>query len=164
MKKILQKTVIALFVVASCIGQTACCDSTPEANVPIKGTVTISENPVKNGDTVFLSIGSIPKDSIDIDSGGNGHTIIKNTSISVSLSMIEYNGEWYTYNSVPMVHYYIDDIEVGNSNEYNRYYGFLYKVSGLSVGEHTLSAKAAPQSNYVKFIGEYTSTKFTVAK
>lgn len=167
MVKLLKRWMLALVAAPLCLALSSChCDHT--ASESIKGDVVISKKEVKNGDKVFLSIGEIPPSSITIDSANNTTTIQQNISISFSFGTLTCSscGETFFYNATPMVHYYIDDKEVGISKEYDRYFACAYTVSGLSVGEHTLSAKAVPLHENddvaVKYKGEYTSTKFKV--
>lgn len=144
---------LALVAAPLCLALSSCCDH--EATVSIKGDVAISKTEVKNGDEVILSIGKIPQSSpiISITISNNNRSCDK-------------CGKVFFYDPTPMVHYYIDDKEVGISEEADHYFACSYTVSGLSAGEHTLSAKAVPlhenEDIEIKYEGGYTSTTFKV--
>ena len=107
----------------------------------ISGIATISKNPVHNYDVVQLSIGPAP---------GPGITIT---------TYFTFNGKQF---GVPMVHYYIDGVEVGQSDDWEHEFAVDYTVSELEEGVHTLSAEARPQEKGTKFEGEYAESEFTV--
>ena len=155
------KATATLIVVSMCLTFFVSCCKDPDSNFElfplneggtsltktISGTATISKDPVQNGDVVFLSIGPL---TFDI----NG-IIVSSTSYSFTII----NGKEI---GIPMVHYYIDGTEVGQSNDMKHDFAFEYNVSGLEQGTHILSAKAQPQEEGTKFIGEYTESEFTV--
>lgn len=143
MNRIFKFSVLSLFFVVFAVLFQGCKE---EIIVSINGTATISKNPVKNGDDVYLSIGKISFDKdgnviVDLDY----HTVI--------------NGKEY---GIPRVRYFIDDKEVGTSNSRKENYACKYHVAGLQVGEHVLRAEAEPQEDETTFTGEYQSMVFTV--
>lgn len=116
----------------------------------VAGTASISNDTVKIGDSVTLSI-----NPFIIVHDGNSIKI----EIAYIEGGIEQNGKIY---GIPMVHYYIDGFEVGKSNNHEQRFAFQYTVSGLKEGTHTLSATAEPQEESTTFNGEYQSSTFTV--
>lgn len=144
MKKLNNFFNVVLCVLFSLIALDSC-DSDPVVNAQIQDIgqpVCISQNPVTDGDEVYLSI-----NPLFFDEKGD---IIKGESVSD-------HGI-----GIPMVRYYIDDKPVGHSNKKSEQFAVKYLVSGLSAGSHTLRAIAEPQEKGVDMHISYTPTQFTV--
>lgn len=137
---------VAIALTISCCLFSCDCDDDPKIEKSLFGTAVSSQQNVHNGDEIYLSIGPVK-----IDETG---------SISVE-SSTTINGKEI---GVPMVHYYIDDKEVGKSNDPSTKFAVKYIVKDLSIGNHTLSATAEPQEKGTTFIGSYTSSSFNVVE
>lgn len=158
MKNLIQKSAFTLIVFALVMSISSCCEKCDHMEiVEIKGTASISQNTVKNGDVVYLSIDPILESTIKTIEGSN-------IMIDFNINMLIHSCDdgVITYNPSPNVLYYVDGVEVGQSMWSMYSFFYKYEVKGLSVGEHTLSARATPRSEYVIFNGKYTDTKFTV--
>lgn len=140
---LLASVILCMTFLSSCIKQ--------EAHVKtISGTATISKNPVKIGDEVYLSIGAVKVDA--------------NGDIDISISASQESGTITGGKEIgiPNVKYYIDKKYVGSSNDKSKKFAYKYIVSDLSAGEHTLSAIPEPQDDKTVFDGTYYSTTFMV--
>lgn len=145
-------------ILAACVSLSSCtsCEDDHD-HIPrttVSGNVMISHNPVENGETVYLSIDSIPGENTT----SNRLWIINNYCLECEKS--------FTWDATPSVHYYIDGIDVGNSDALAKSFKCEYIVN-LKEGTHTLSAKpfARPQkdnNDTIIYEGEYKSTEFTV--
>lgn len=102
------------------------------------GVATSSQNNVRNGDEITLSIsGSI---------SASGYTSI--------------NGKEY----YPVVHYCIDGVEVAVSEEKKFPFNASFKVNGLSLGEHTLSVDVTGSSKHASYNNNVRSSVFTISE
>lgn len=147
----LKRSSLALIVITLLSMAFSSCHIKQEAHVKtISGTATISENPVKIGDEVYLSIGAVKVDA--------------NGDIDISISASQENGQYIGGKEIgiPNVKYYIDKKYVGSSNDKSKKFACKYVVSDLSVGEHTLSAIPETQDDETVFSGEYYPTTFMV--
>lgn len=95
-----------------------------------------STDTVRNGDTIDLKVSGWFPDSIAV----NGIEVI------------------------PVVHYLIDGQEVAVSSETEFPFGAQWVVSGLTVGEHTLSAKITSKDGNVTFADSVKSSTITVVE
>ncbi len=132
MFKTLKSVSFAIIVLLAGIFISACSKET--IVISIDGKATISKNPVKIGEEVYLSIASASSQTIT----ENGKRV-----------------------GVPKVHYFIDDNEGGSSNDPEKNFAIKYVVS-LKEGTHELRAKAEPQDEDIKYTGSYRSTSFIV--
>lgn len=147
----LKRSSLALIVITLLSMAFSSCHIKQEAHVKtISGTATISKNPVKIGDEVYLSIGAVKVDA--------------NGDIDISISASQENGQYIGGKEIgiPNVKYYIDKKYVGSSNDKSKKFAYKYVVSDLSAGKHTLSAIPEPQDDETVFSGSYDSTTFTV--
>ena len=126
----------------------ACAAEELTGPITISGQVTISKNPIVNGEGVYLSIGTLR-----FDVSGN---LIKVNSYQIASEKNKETG-------IPKVHYYIDDIEVGSSNDKANNFVIEY-TSHLRQGIHKLRAEAEPQEDNITFTGSYTPTNFFVVE
>lgn len=130
------------FIISS--GFSSCRDDEDTAQISLFGKVVSSKDNVHNGEEIFLSIGNV-------NIGGSvGIGVQNGTTI---------NGKEI---GIPRVHYYVDNKEVGDSNDKSTQFQIKYTVTGLSVGSHTVYATAEPQEKGTTFIGSYTSSTFNV--
>ncbi len=148
MIKILKSVSFTIIVLLAGILISACRDDDDDDVVyecSINGKATISKDPVKIGDEVYLSIGPL---TFDID--GQIIKVDANQSTTINGKRI-----------IPKVHYFIDDNEVGVSNDPETKFATKYVVS-LNEGTHNLRAEAEPQEKNITFSGNYQSSTFTV--
>jgi hypothetical protein len=131
-------------ILASCIS----IEIYDPSSIKISGQAMISKNPIRNGERVYLSI-----DTLRFDASGN---LIRENSYQIAFK----NGNG---NGVIMVHFFVDDIEVGSSNDKANNYVIEY-TPHLREGFHKLRAEAVPQEDDITYTGSYQPTNFFVMK
>ncbi len=111
-----------------------------EVNGKVTGKVVATPSTVKNGDEIELEIG--------------GTSII---SVSVQLTI---NGKRF----YPVVHYLIDGKEVTESSETEMSYKAKCAITGLAVGEHTVSVNITGSQEGANYENNVASTTITVVE
>lgn len=95
---------------------------------------------VHSGDKVNLRIGATEEKALQIN--------------IVTISKIVY---------FPEVHYIIDGLEVGVSNDYKTAFSLPYEIKDLEVGQHTISVDIPQIYKNIFYNTDVLSTTFTVA-
>lgn len=138
MKSVILKKMLFVFLCLSAIFITSCSKTEADINDSVVGEAVATPSIVKNGDTIELSIAGFFSSS----------------------SYISINGEEY----YPIVHYLIDGNEVATSSEKQLPFNAEYKVTNLSVGEHTLSVNITSSNKDAYYTNSVTTSKITVTE
>lgn len=112
-------------------------------------TATTIVSNVQNGDKLILVIGTLT----ELD--GKKHEL---SIRPVTISGIQY---------IPNVHYYIDGVEVGKSNDIsdtNNCFKCEYRVANLAPGLHTLTAEVPKQYENISYTFDIHHTTFNVVE
>lgn len=119
------------------------CGDTIEGSVSFSGKVNVSPSTAKIGDEVIFSI-------------ENSYSIGGITSSFDSFTTID--GK----EVVKSVVYYIDGNEVGQSSDKNNQYALKYKISGLAVGVHNVTARCESNFKDVEIVESISSGTLTI--
>ena len=133
----LKTCIMVLAVMCSIISLTSCDKTEIKGSISISGKVEVSPSVAKVGDEVTFSI-------FGIEYLGNSSTSINGKELLKSIV------------------YYIDGNEIDESSDKSSKYTFKYKVTGLIVGTHTVTARCKSNFKDVEIEESITSSTLTI--